>query len=35
MAHIERLRLYPVKGLDGIDVDAARVTDAGTLAGDR
>jgi uncharacterized protein YcbX len=35
MAHIERLRLYPVKGLDGIDVDAARITDAGTLAGDR
>jgi uncharacterized protein YcbX len=35
MAHLERLRLYPVKGLDGIDVDAARITDAGTLAGDR
>jgi uncharacterized protein YcbX len=35
MAHIERLRLYPVKGLDGIDVDTARITDAGTLAGDR
>jgi len=35
MAHIDRLRLYPVKGLDGIDVDTARITDAGTLAGDR
>ncbi|AXG11419.1 MOSC domain-containing protein [Haloplanus rubicundus] len=35
MAHIERLRLYPVKGLDGIDVDTVRITDAGTLAGDR
>jgi uncharacterized protein YcbX len=35
MAHIERLQLYPVKGLDGIEVDAARITDAGTLAGDR
>jgi hypothetical protein len=35
MAHIERLRLYPVKGLDGIDVDATRITTAGTLAGDR
>jgi len=35
MARIERLRLYPVKGLDGMAVEAARVTDAGTLAGDR
>ena len=35
MPRIERLRLYPVKGLDGIDVDTARITDAGTLAGDR
>jgi uncharacterized protein YcbX len=35
MAHIERLRLYPMKGLDGMAVDAARLTDAGTLDGDR
>ena len=35
MAQIERLRLYPVKGLDGVDVDAARITAAGTVAGDR
>jgi hypothetical protein len=35
MAHVERLRLYPVKGLDGIDVESARVTAAGTLGGDR
>jgi uncharacterized protein YcbX len=35
MGRIERLRWYPVKGFDGVDVDAARVTDAGTLAGDR
>ncbi|AZH26643.1 MOSC domain-containing protein [Haloplanus aerogenes] len=35
MAHIERLRLYPVKGLDGIEVESARITAAGTLAGDR
>jgi len=35
MAHIERLRLYPIKGLDGMDVESARITAAGTLAGDR
>ena len=35
MARIERLCLFPVKGLDGVTVDAATVTDAGTLAGDR
>ncbi|MFB6196516.1 MAG: MOSC domain-containing protein [Haloplanus sp.] len=35
MAHIERLRRYPVKGLDGMDVESARVTAAGTIAGDR
>ena len=32
---IARLRLYPIKGLDGIDVDTAAITDGGTLAGDR
>jgi uncharacterized protein YcbX len=35
MARIERLRVYPVKGLDGMDVGSVRVTEAGTLAGDR
>jgi len=35
MAHVERLRLYPVKGLDGIEVSSTRITAAGTLAGDR
>jgi len=35
MAHIERLRLYPIKGLDGVEVESAQITDAGTLAGDR
>jgi hypothetical protein len=35
MAQIESLHVFPVKGLDGVAVDAAPVTDAGTLAGDR
>jgi uncharacterized protein YcbX len=35
MAHVEGLRLYPVKGLDGTEVESARITAAGTLAGDR
>lgn len=35
MAQIESLAVFPVKGLDGVVVDAAPVTDAGTLAGDR
>ena len=35
MARLERLRIYPVKGLDGIDVDAAEVRAGGTLDGDR
>ncbi|MFB6101887.1 MAG: MOSC domain-containing protein [Haloplanus sp.] len=35
MAHIERLRCYPVKGLDGMDIESVRITAAGTLAGDR
>jgi len=35
MARLERLSVYPVKGLDGIDVDAAAVLDGGTLASDR
>jgi len=35
MARIEGLRVYPVKGLDGVSVDAATVGAGGTLAGDR
>jgi uncharacterized protein YcbX len=35
MARLEHLRIYPVKGLDGIDVDTAEVRAGGTLAGDR
>ncbi|MFB6252096.1 MAG: MOSC domain-containing protein [Halobellus sp.] len=35
MTRLERLRVYPVKGLDGVDVDAARTLDGGTLAHDR
>ena len=35
MAHVERIRLYPVKALYAEEVDRARVTDVGTLAGDR
>jgi len=35
MSRIDRLRVYPVKGLDGIDVESAAVTEGGTLADDR
>jgi uncharacterized protein YcbX len=35
MAAIERLRVYPVKGLDGIELDAARIREGGTLEYDR
>lgn len=35
MAQIERLQIYPVKGFDATVVDAAEVTEAGTLRGDR
>ena len=35
MAAVERLRIYPVKGLDGMAVDTSEITDGGTLAGDR
>lgn len=35
MARLERLRIYPVKSLDGIDVASARVLDGGTLQYDR
>ncbi|WP_276256337.1 MOSC domain-containing protein [Halomontanus rarus] len=35
MAQLERLRVYPVKGLDGIDLEAATVLEGGTLEFDR
>ncbi|MEF8800042.1 MAG: MOSC N-terminal beta barrel domain-containing protein [Halolamina sp.] len=35
MARLERLTVYPVKGLDGIDVNAAELVDGGTLEHDR
>jgi uncharacterized protein YcbX len=35
MARIAGLRRYPVKGLDGVDVESAALTAAGTVAGDR
>ncbi|MFA1611729.1 MOSC domain-containing protein [Halobellus rubicundus] len=35
MARLDRLRVYPVKGLDGIEVDAADVLGGGTLEHDR
>jgi uncharacterized protein YcbX len=35
MAHIGELRAYPVKGLDGIRLDEAEITDGGTLVYDR
>jgi len=35
MAAIERLRLYPVKGLDGVELDEARIREGGTLEHDR
>ena len=35
MARLERLRIYPVKGLDGADVETVEIRPGGTLAGDR
>ncbi|RQG94048.1 MOSC domain-containing protein [Natrarchaeobius chitinivorans] len=35
MARIERLTVYPVKGLDGIDLEEATVLEGGTLSKDR
>ncbi|WP_336037434.1 MOSC domain-containing protein [Halobacterium yunchengense] len=35
MPRIDRLRVYPVKGLDGVDVERAQVRPGGTLADDR
>jgi len=33
--HVAGLRIHPVKALDGMAVEAARITPGGTLAGDR
>ena len=35
MARLERLRAYPVKALDGIDLERAAVLDGGTIEHDR
>jgi len=35
MPQLERLRVYPIKGLRGVDVEAATVLDGGTLRHDR
>jgi len=35
MAHIENLRVYPLKGFDAVDVESIEITDAGTVEGDR
>lgn len=35
MAQLERIRVYPVKGFDGIDVETAEILAGGTLAHDR
>ncbi len=35
MGHVERITVYPVKGLDGVELEEVRVLDGGTLEGDR
>ncbi|QLK26536.1 MOSC N-terminal beta barrel domain-containing protein [Natrinema zhouii] len=35
MARLERLRVYPVKGLDGVDLETADILEGGTVAHDR
>ena len=35
MAHVERLTVYPVKALDGMDFESASIRPGGTLAHDR
>lgn len=35
MAHVERLTVYPVKALDGMDCESASIRPGGTLAHDR
>jgi len=33
--HLSRIRIYPIKSLDGVEVDEVRITDGGILANDR
>jgi uncharacterized protein YcbX len=35
MARVERIRVYPVKGLEGIDLQTAEIVEGGTLRHDR
>lgn len=35
MARLERIRVFPIKGLDGIDIESVDVLDGGTLDHDR
>jgi uncharacterized protein YcbX len=35
MPRLERVRIYPVKGLDATEVESGEILDGGTLAGDR
>ena len=35
MPRLERIRIYPVKGLDGTEIEAAKTLAGGTIAGDR
>jgi len=35
VSRLDRVQIYPVKGLDATDVDSSEVLDGGTLAGDR
>ncbi|MDS0474768.1 MOSC N-terminal beta barrel domain-containing protein [Natrinema sp. 1APR25-10V2] len=35
MARLSRLRAYPIKGLDGIDLETAAILEGGTIAHDR
>jgi uncharacterized protein YcbX len=35
MGHVERITVYPVKGLDGVEIEEARVLEGGTLEYDR
>jgi len=35
MARIERIRVYPIKGFDGIDLEATAILEGGTLTHDR
>lgn len=35
MAHVENVWTYPIKGLDATELETGRLTEAGTLSGDR